>query len=220
MAAKVYLDTNVFKFAATALPRTRRVFTGVNWGGHRQIAEVHQPIVVNPNEKIAAGSELKAEVELLPKVAHLAHEGVIVLAISVETQVELSGIPGLDSMTEDLYNAPRITVEPPIRYGRVLFGGTEDFREAQFSFIESLGDSRFLELRRACGAQQGKKVNRNQLLDAFHLWCAEHNACEYFLSLDFKLARVIDAGKIKPTCRIVRPSELLSLLAQGHTDSI
>ena len=123
-------------------------------------------------------------------------------------------------MTGDLYKAPRITVEPPIRYGRVLFGGTEDFREAQFRFIESLGDSRFLELRRACGAQQGKKVNRNQLLDAFHLWCAEHNACEYFLSLDFKLARVVDAGKIKPTCRIVRPSELLPLLAQGHTDSI
>jgi hypothetical protein len=168
MAAKVCLDTNVFKFAATALPRTRRVFTGVNWGGHRQIAEVHQPIVVNPSEKIAAGSELKAEVELLPKVAHLAHEGVIVLAISVETQVELSGIPDLDSMAGDLYNAPRITLEPPIRYGRVLFGGTEDFREAQFSFIESLGDSRFLELRRACGAQQGKKVNRNQLLADNH----------------------------------------------------
>jgi len=137
MAAKVYLDANVFKFAATALSRTRRVFTGVNWGAHRQIAEVHQPIVVNPNERIAAGSELKAEVELLPKVARQAHEGVIVFAISVETQVELSGIPGLDSMTEDLYNAPRITVEPPIRYGRVLFGGTEDFREAQFRFIES-----------------------------------------------------------------------------------
>jgi len=41
MPDKVYVDTNVFKFAATALPRTRRVFTGVNWGGHHQIAEVH-----------------------------------------------------------------------------------------------------------------------------------------------------------------------------------
>lgn len=220
MAVNVYLDTNVFKFAATALPRTRRVFTGVNWGEHRQIAEVHQPIVVNPNDKIEPGSELRGEVELLPRVARLAHDGVVVFAISVETQVELSGIPKMDSMTGDLYNAPRIKVEPPIRYGRVLYGGKEDFEEAQFNFIESLADDRLLELRRACGAQQGKKVNRNQLLDAFHLWCAEHNGCEYFLSLDFKLARVIDRAKTKPKCRIVRPSELLSLLAQGHSDSI
>jgi hypothetical protein len=93
MAAKVYLDTNIFKAAATALPRTRRVFTGVNWGGHSQLAEVHQPIVVDPNDKIKPGTELRTEVELLPKVAPLAHDGLVVLAISVETQVELSGLP-------------------------------------------------------------------------------------------------------------------------------
>lgn len=212
MAPKVYVDTNVFKFAATELPRTRRVFKGVNWGGVTQLAEVHQPITVNPNERIEPGSELRAEVQLLPKVAQLARDGVIVLAISSETTIELSGIPNLDSMTGELYNAPRILVQPPIRYGRVVFGGTEDFTDLQLNFIEALKDKRLLELRRTCGADQGAKVNRNQLLDAFHLWCAEFNACEYFLSLDFKLARVIGRAKTKPSCRIVRPSELLSLL--------
>ncbi len=53
----------------------------------------------------------------------------------------------------------------------------------QYNFLRSLDHGRFLELRRICGAEQGQKVNRNQLLDAFHLWCAEFNRCEYFLSL-------------------------------------
>jgi hypothetical protein len=103
-----------------------------------------------------------------------------------------------------------VIVEPPIRYSRVLYGGPGGFEDAEFKFIESLADDRLLELRRACGAEQGKTVNRNQLLDAFHLWCAEHNGCEYFLSLDFKLGRVTAASKAKLSCRIVRPSELLA----------
>jgi hypothetical protein len=52
---------------------------------------------------------------------------------------------------------------------------------------------------RITGAYQGtKKTNRNSLLDAFHLWCAEHNNCDFFLSPDFRLARMIMMSKAKP----------------------
>jgi hypothetical protein len=73
----------------------------------------------------------------------------------------------------------------------------------QYEFLRELHHPRFLELRKMCGAEQGANVNRNQLLDAFHLWSAEHHDCEYLLSLDFKLARVISNSKKKPLCRVV-----------------
>ena len=54
--------------------------------------------------------------------------------------------------------------------------------QAQFKFLRSLNDERFRELQAITGAYQGEgKINRNQLLDAFHLWCAEGNGCDLFL---------------------------------------
>ena len=213
MAAKVYLDTNVYKFSATQLPRFRVETTEVNWGGRKQALPLHVPVIVDPNDRIDEASMLRAEVDLLPEVAGLAQRGLAIFLISFETQVELSGIPNLDSQTGYFYGAPRTIVQPPVRYSRILYGGPEEPMEAQYRFLRELDNDRFLELRRICGAQQGKEVNRNQLLDAFHLWCAEYHDCEYFLSLDFKLARMTAKARKRPRCRVVRPSELLSALA-------
>ena len=215
MAAKVYLDTNVYKFSATQLPRLRVEMREVSWGGRKQVLPVHVPVIIDPNERIEETSALRAEVDLLPEVAGLAQRGLATFHISSETQVELSGIPNLDSRTGYFYGAPHTTVQPPVRYSRILYGGPEDPLDAQYRFLQRLDDRRFLELRRICGAEQGNEVNRNQLLDAFHLWCAEYHSCEFFLSLDFKLARVIANARLKPRCAVVRPSELLSALADA-----
>jgi hypothetical protein len=78
-----------------------------------------------------------------------------------------------------------------------------------------LNDKRFLELQKITGAFQGKRgVQRNQLLDAFHLWCAEHNKCDFFLSLDFKLAT---HTKGRVPVLIVRPSQLLAAVRGKFT---
>ena len=164
MPAKVYLDTNVYKFSATQLPRLRVEMKEVSWGGRKQVLPLHVPIIVDPNERIDEASVLRAEVDLLPEVAGLAKRGFASFLISVETQVELSGIPDLDSQTGYFYSAPHTTVQPPVRYSRILYGGPEDPLEAQYRFLRGLDDPRFLELRRICGAEQGKEVNRNQLL--------------------------------------------------------
>jgi hypothetical protein len=201
MAAKVYLDTNVYKFSATRLPRLRVEMREVNWGGRRQVLPLHVPVILDPNERIDETSVLRAELDLLPEVAGLAQRGLATFLISFETQVELSGIPNLDSQTGYFYGAPHTTVQPPVCYSRILYGGPEDPLEAQYRFLKALDHDRFLELRRICGAQQGKEVNRNQLLDAFHLWCAEYHDCEYCLSLDFKLARMTANARKKPRCR-------------------
>jgi hypothetical protein len=170
---------------------------------------------VNPNNRIH-NPDLRSEAELLPNVAALAKSGLVIFAISIETQIELSEIPDLDSETGYFYGAPREIVEPPVKYSRILYGGIEHPVEAQLRFLSSLKDRRFLELQRITGAYQGQgKINRNQLLDAFHLWCAEHNRCDFLLSLDFKLARMIERAKSKPLVRVVRPSQLLQAVQAG-----
>jgi hypothetical protein len=215
VAARVYLDTNVYKFSATQLPRLREEAKEVNWGGRKLRVPVHVPVIVDPNARLDPASELKKEVDLLPKAANLAKLGLATFLISAETQVELSAIPNLDSQTGFFYGAGHTMVNAPVQYSRILYGGPGDPMQGQYDFLQRLDDKRFLELRVMCGAQQGKEVNRNQLLDAFHLWCAEFNDCDYFLSLDFKLGRVIDRAKSKPRCRVVRPSGLLAALGSA-----
>jgi hypothetical protein len=100
-----------------------------------------------------------------------------------------------------------------VQYSRILYGGSEGWEEGQYRFLCSLDHPRFRQLQRITGAYQGaQSANRNQLLDAFHLWCAEHNGSDYFLTLDFKLARVIEKAKNKPSVPAVRPSELLNAI--------
>ena len=195
---KVYLDSNVYKFSATRLRRFLPRAVKVGWPVPSKSIAVYDPATVNPNEGID-NPELKAEAELLPQVAALADAGLVTFQLSIETQVEISGLPDLDSETGHFYGAARDIVNPPVRYSRALYGGTNDWTEDQYDFLRSLDDKRFLELQVITGAYQGAgKPNRNQLLDAFHLWCAEHNGSDFFLSLDFKLAKVIERSKSKP----------------------
>jgi hypothetical protein len=214
--AKVYLDSNIYKFSATQLPRAVPREVKINWPGQDKPVTVYDPVTVNPNEQIKNNRELKAEAKLLPQVAALAGAGLVIFQISVETQVEISGLPNLDSKTGYFYGADREIVAPPAKYSRILYGGLENWEEGQYNFLKSLQHERFLQLQRITGAYQGKrKVNRNQLLDAFHLWCAEHNGSDFFLSLDFKLARIIEKAKSKPTVAVAKPSQLLAAVSSG-----
>jgi hypothetical protein len=135
----------------------------VNWGGKERSVTVHEPLTVNRNERIQ-NPELKAEAELLPQVAALADAGLAIFQISIETQVEIGGIPDLDSETGYFYRADRQIAAAPVRYSRVLFGGIQDWWEGQYTFLSSLKHERFLQLQRITGAYQGldKNVNRNQ----------------------------------------------------------
>lgn len=171
---------------------------------------VHGFVEVNPNETIT-NQDLKNEVQLLPELAELGKYGKVRYVIQMETLLESWGIPNMDSSSGRFYGSPCEKVDAPIQYGRVVFSGFGDAQKMQYDFLCGIRSSRFLELQKMTGAYQGEgKINRNQLLDAFHLWCAEHNECDYFLTLDFKLIRVLQQNqkkKLKTTP--VRPSELL-----------
>jgi hypothetical protein len=210
MIPKVYLDTTVLKFSATQLPRLRPKKQKINWGGQDHELTVHDFVHVNPNDSID-NPELKAEAELLPSLAEAGKTGRVNYVIQVETLFESWGIPKMDSETGKFYDAPCEYVEAPIKYSRVLVGAGFDARDMQSRFLSSLKSKRFLELQKITGAYQGPgKLNRNQLLDAFHLWCAEHNSCDYFLTLDSKLIKVLRKQKGRLLSEVVKPSELMN----------
>lgn len=213
---KVFLDTNIFKFSATHLPRLRPRQQTITWGDIVQEVTVHDFIEVDPNEKIQ-NQGLKDEAELLPKLAEFGKEGTVRYFIQVETLLESWGIPNMDSRTGKFYGAPVEQVEAPVKYGRVILGANQDAKEMQFNFLSGLNHKRFTELQKLTGAYQGPgKLNRNQLLDAFHIWCAEHNDCEFFLTLDFKLIKMVaNSRSYISTVKLVRPSELLNTIKKG-----
>lgn len=214
---KVYIDTNVLKFSATRLPRLHPREQEVNWGGRLHKVTVHEPVDVNPNDFIK-DPRLKAEVELLPELAEAGKRGQLRYLMQMETRIEGWGIPNMDSTTGRFYGAPIEVADAPIKYSRVIAGGLEIPKDMQFEFLTRISSKRFHELQKVTGAYQGKgNLNRNQLLDAFHLWCAEHNKCDYFLTLDLKLIRVLRRnGKSRLQVEVVRPSELLSVV-KGST---
>jgi hypothetical protein len=213
--AKVFLDTNVLKFAATELPRLRPRKQSLDWGGKTIEVIVHDFVEVNPNELIE-NPTLKTEVELLPRLAAIGKLGELKYVMNSETIEESWGLRNMDSKNGRFYGVPIEVVKAPFEYARIMAGGGVKPKERQFRFLASIRHERFLELQKMTGAYQGeqklKKLNRNQLLDAFHIWCAEHNGCEFLLTLDFKLIKVLSLSPTKSTVRVVRPSELLAWL--------
>ncbi|OGQ52593.1 MAG: hypothetical protein A3J24_02885 [Deltaproteobacteria bacterium RIFCSPLOWO2_02_FULL_53_8] len=213
-APKAFLDTTVLKFSATELPRLQPRITSINWGGKNIDVTNHDFVDINPNDCIT-NTELKAEAELLPRLAEIGKLGAIEYVINIETEQESWGLPNMDSKTGLFYGAPIKTVKAPLEYSRVVAGGETKARERQYDFLCSIKHKRFLELQKMTGAYQGKQpLNHNQLLDAFHLWCAEHNDCEFFLTLDFTVIKVLGLSPKKSTVQAARPSQLLSILEQ------
>ncbi len=214
---RTYIDTNVLKFSATELRRLRSRKQTLNWGGRVQEVLVHDFVTVNRNDNIA-NAELRHEADLLPRLAELWKAHRIQYVINTETEFESWGLPNMDNASGRFYNAPLETVEAPVKYGRVMIGAGIDPEREQFRFLASLKHPRFLELQKMTGAYQGPgKLNRNQLLDAFHLWCAEHNCCSFFLTLDFKLLRILRKGKRPLKVKAVKPSELMAEVNAGES---
>jgi hypothetical protein len=59
---RVYVDTNIFKFSATELPRLKPRSKTINWGGNEIEVTVHDFVEENPNERIK-NDELKTEAD-------------------------------------------------------------------------------------------------------------------------------------------------------------
>lgn len=61
-----------------------------------------------------------------------------------------------------------------------------------------------------------KGIDKTHYPDALHLWTAEENGIDVFLTIDKKFKNVIQHQKISMNCQVQFPSELLSALGQGE----
>ena len=208
---RAYVDTNVLKLSATELHRFAPRKENINWGGKDIEIIVHDLVDINPNLGIK-NIELKAEADLLPQLAQQSAAGRIKFVMQFEARMESWGIPNMDTKGGEFYGTDIVTIDAPFKYGRTVGGGPPQI-DHQLNFLKSVEHPRFEQLQRITGAYQGQRPkNRNQLIDAFHLWCAEAAGVDFFLTLDFKLQNQIKLSKHAVNIRIVRPSELLLIL--------
>lgn len=215
MPVQAYLDTTALKFAANAIAGFAPRPVTITWGGKRFDTVVHDPVVISPNDSLE-NERLKVEANLLPEVAELGKVGAITFGIQAETEIESWGLSRMNSETGRFFGAKVERLRAPIEYGREVIGAGIDCVTEQYDFLTSIRDKRYLQIQRMTGAYQGKNpVNRNQLLDAWHLWCAEASDCEYFLTLDFKLEKVLGRSSGALNTTVIFPSGLIETLRGG-----
>ena len=122
----------------------------------------------------------------------------------------------MDSETGKFFGAAIGFIEAPFKYERVMGGLGIDGKAEQYKFLSSIRDSRFLAIQRATGAYQGAQpLNHNQLIDAFHIWCAESAGCSHFLTLDFKLQHTLAQSKLEIQVSVLRPSALITAISNS-----
>ena len=215
MTPSVFLDTTVLKASVDTrmmlLPEPKKV----RWGDQEFEVNVHRPVFVNQNIKyLQQGNRERFEDTLFLRfIAALAKEQKIILLSHNEVFFELMHLPRTTGEGPRFYGAPIQEIEGPVQYGRIIADWSK--RDYQFEFLAGLKHPRFLELQRACGAFQGhnRPPHRNQLIDAFHLLCAESADAKYFLTLDDSLIRTLSTHKtykVNLTC--ITPKQLLIAL--------
>lgn len=218
--SKVLIDTNVLKFSATGpqmfIPVNKKIR---NWYGRVVGVQVSRIGYVDRNTKIKH-SELRLEVRLLSQIADLAKTGKLSIFLHRESIIEGMGLPAMQNESGRFFGSPIADAETPIRYGRTIFSSRISTSELTLNFLKSIEDKRFKELQKVTGAYQGgDNYNLNQLLDAFYIWCAEHNKCEFMLTLDFKLIKMVRRNLNNVQVKLVKPSELIEEIGKSGSKS-
>lgn len=212
----VFLETTVLKASVDTrlvlVPRPKVM----RWGDRDITVDVHHPVYVNQNVKFLRHGQRERfeDTVALRFIAALAKEGKLKLLSHEEVYLEATGLPRVYGHGPLFYGAPVCKIHGPFEYSRVVADGSG--RDHQFEFLSKVTHPRYLELQKICGAFQGKDraPHRNQLIDAFHLLCAECSQAEFLLTLDDKLAKAIANDKTKSVKVIpIAPKRLLTTLA-------
>jgi len=211
----VFLETSALKASADTslilVPKPQKV----KWGDGDLEVAVYLPVLENQNVKYLRNGnrERFEDTVCLRFIAALGKEGKINLLCHDEVFFELMGLPRATGEGLTFYGAPIQWVEGPVRYERIVVDGSGC--DHQFELLSTLEHPGFKELQRACGAYQGddRPLNRNQLIDAFHILCAESAGADFLLTLDDKLIRTASnhkSHKVGVTC--ITPKRLIATL--------
>lgn len=212
--ATVFVDTNILKFSGLKKHVYRSKKTTVSWGGTEFETEIHEPYTVNSLHKIKNEIQ-KRDAVFLGMLAYAGVSEWLNFYIHREVELETWGLPGMASASGRFFGCTLHEVPDPVRpQSRIIIGGNKKFKEHILDFMCSITHPRFIELTKMTGAYQGtsKPLNLNQALDAYHLWCAESAEMDYFLTMDYKLQKVVVRSKIETSVKVVTPDQLLRLV--------
>lgn len=204
----VFLDSNIIQHAATTY-RTKDIYFGGAKPGEPLIR--YGPIETISKEP-AKNEKLRAEIDCLPELSSRLKiiNARLIMDFDNFLEVKRAG----RSRSEYFHGSEIHYADRPPEYNAVLGmpswlnpGPTNNHFH---NFLHRLKHPRFLELAKYAGALQGPSDNYNQLSDAYFLWCAEANKADYFLTLDFKLKRMISQAKsLVYKTKVVSAMELL-----------
>lgn len=209
--ADVFIDTNILKFSAVKKHVFRPRKETINWGGIEQEIVVHDMVTTNDLHKIKNETQ-KRDAVLLGMLAYAGTSGQLKFHTHLEVELETWGLPGMASASGRFFGCTINDVADPVApQSRIIAGGLKKPREYVLDFLCGIKHPRYVELTKMTGAFQGKDkpLNLNQARDAYHIWCAECANMNYFLTMDYKLQKVVGAAKIKTSVTIKTPAQLL-----------
>lgn len=210
----VFIDTSVAKLAVTDAVQARPRRETVTWGPSTFEVTLHQFVIRNQHARLKFAQ--RCDASFLPYLAFLASAGRITLAWHFESQWEYLGLPRTGGVGGAFFGAPVQRVAGPIRYGRVVADGAgigHSPERLTLDFLRNVTHARYQALQKATGAHAESGRYLNQLLDAFHIWCAEHAGAYAFVTTDYKLIRCLEHhSPSPPTIPILTPRGLVASL--------
>jgi hypothetical protein len=204
---KVLFDSNVLKNAVThravLKPRT------IKWGPTERRVEVAEDV---PNCYRGSSEEQTAwKFQYLSRIAQLAEARRIECNLSREIQFENWALPRpVPMLTDNAFLFGGIEFrDAALPMERVVgfraFEQKDQFRMQKEAYFASINHPRFLALNAATGTKHAA--------DTYHLWTAESNQLDVFLTMDKKFQRVFaKQQKVRSTVQIMLPWQLVSSL--------
>lgn len=213
---RVFIDTNIYKFSIVARPMLRGRRVEIEWGEVKSKTIVYEPAYELTSDRLNDNRQ-RRDCSAVLVFCHAAKMNMVELCTTIEVELERAGLPRQESATGLLYGAEVKFVD---KYSsRIIIGSHGSVRELQERYLASIKAPRFLEICKATGAYQGRgaPLNRNQALDAYHLWCAEEAKVEYFVTMDYRLINHLKRNnKFRSKVNIVSPSDLVNEIAKRN----
>ncbi|WP_422029788.1 hypothetical protein [Roseovarius sp.] len=209
----LFIDTNILKFAAVKKHVYRSRLGTVDWGGTDYEVEYHERYTVNDIHKIKNNETLKSDAILLGMLAYAGISGRLKFHSHREVYLETLGLRGMCSASGRFFGCPIHRVADPMAPRvRIISDGKKSGADHALDFLSRIRHPRYGELTRMTGAYQGpnKPLIINQAMDAYHLWCAECAGMNYFLTMDYRLQKVVSQSKKVETPVVIKtPNQLL-----------
>lgn len=213
---RIYVDANVIQHSdvdrAYWLPEDRRL----DWGEMTIESRTYPRYEVVDKRWSMGDFELRRELVVLELLAQFDSVAGIRFLQQFETELEANYRLGA---SPPLFGAAIIPAADPIPYARSVLGFGA---RPQLEFVQSINHPRFRYFQKLAGVQPGMSEGRRraQMLDAWHLWCAERNECGFFLTMDFKLVRMLSGtggpksdDQPQTPVRAVTPSQMMVQVA-------